>query len=110
MLASRIVDRHRLSLAFLSGLMLAFAFPKLDLPWLAWFAPGLTLALGAGQSGKRVFYIGCCAGLGRYLASLYWFLCIPMPVYAVAAWLAISLYLALFVGGWCWFCWEGSST
>jgi apolipoprotein N-acyltransferase len=100
------VDRHRLSLAFLSGLMLAFAFPKLDLPWLAWFAPGLTLALGAGQSGKRVFYIGCCAGLGRYLASLYWFLCIPMPVYAVAAWLAISLYLALFVGGWCWFCWR----
>ena len=106
MFATRIMGRHRFSLALLSGLMLALAFPKPELAWLAWLAPGLTLALGAGEPGKRVFWIGCLAGLGRYLVSLYWFLYIPVPVYAVAAWLAMSVVLALFIGGWCWAGWR----
>ena len=106
MFTARALDRHRLSLAFLSGLMLAASFPKLNLAWLAWIAPGLTLFLGAGQSGKKVFCVGFLAGLGRYLVSLYWFLLIPMPACAIAAWLAMCLVLALFVATWSWVCWR----
>ncbi len=86
--------------------MLAAAFPKINLFWLAWFAPGLTLLLGIDQSGKKVFAIGFFAGLGRYLASLYWFLLIPIPLYAFAAWLGMSAVLSLFVGTWSWLCWR----
>jgi apolipoprotein N-acyltransferase len=106
MVPLRIADKYRLAFAFLSGLLLALAFPNCDLPWLAWLGPGVTLALAVGQSGKRAFVIGCAAGLGRYLVSLYWFLCIPVRVYAVAAWLAMCLVLALFVGAWTWLCWR----
>lgn len=97
---------QRVSLAFASGLLLAAAFPKINLSWLAWIAPGLTLMLGFGQIGKKTFVIGFFAGLGRYLASLYWFLMIPIPHYAFAAWLGMSLVLSLFVGTWCWLCWR----
>ncbi len=96
--------RWRISLAFGSGLLLAAAFPNLNLPWFAWLAPGLTLMLGLGQSARKVFAIGFAAGLGRYLISLYWFLLIPIPLYAFAAWVAMSIVLSLFVGTWAWIC------
>ena len=64
------------------------------------------LVLGAGQPGSAVFRIGFCAGLGNFLLSLYWLLLIPMRVYGAAAWLALSIYQALFYGAWCWVCWR----
>ena len=106
MFGFRELARYRLGLAFLSGLMLAFSFPKWDLFGLAWLAPGLMLVLGAGQPGKKVFLVGFVAGLGRYLVSFYWFLLIPVPAYAFVAWLGVCAYLSLFVGAWCWTCWR----
>jgi apolipoprotein N-acyltransferase len=100
----RMADKSRLSLAFSSGLLLALAFPKADQGWLAWLAPGATLTLALGLSGKKAFLVGFLAGLGRYLLSLSWFLCIPVPAYAVTAWLAMCLVLSLFAGAWCWVC------
>lgn len=86
--------------------MLAGSFPKLGLAWLAWLAPGAILLVGAGQAPKAVFRLGWFAGLGHYLAALHWLLQIPMPLHAMASWLSLSAYLALFTGSWCWVCWR----
>lgn len=89
-----------------AGLALAFSFPKAGVAGLAWGAPGLMLLAALGQPGGRVFRIGYVAGLSFYLASLYWLLFIPFPVGAVAGWLALSAYLALFNATWVWLCWK----
>lgn len=96
--------QKRPALAFLAGVMLAAAFPHANQLWLAWLAPGLVLLLGLGQSGKTTFRTGFFAGLGFYLTSLYWLLLIPLPLHAIAAWLSLGCYLALFPATWCWAC------
>jgi len=81
--------------------------------WLAWLSPGLVLLLGLGQPGKTAFRVGFFAGLGFYLTSLYWLLLIPMPLHAIAAWMSLCVYLALFPATWCWVCcrcFPGSAT
>ena len=100
-------DSRRFGLAFLSGLALGASYPVLGLYWMAWVVPGLLLLLGAGQRGSAVFRIGFYAGLGNFLCSLYWFLLIPMRVKGAAAWVLLSICLALFYGAWCWVCWRG---
>jgi apolipoprotein N-acyltransferase len=97
---------RRFSLALLLGAVLGLCFPKCGGFWLAWLVPGLFLMLGAGQPGRITFRVGFYAGLGNFLCSLYWLLLVPMKLQAVAAWLALSVYLALFYGGWCWLCWR----
>jgi len=106
MSAARILDRHRLGIAFLVGMGLGLSFLHFGFFWLAWLVPGLLLVLGAGQPGRRVFRVGFYAGLGSWMVSLYWLLLIPMKVHAVAAWFTLSVYLGLFYGGWCWVCWR----
>src|SRR5436190_24261655 len=87
------------------GLLQAAAFPKIGLSWIAWLAPGLLLILSSAQKkGAKAFRIGYCAGLAHYLLSLYWLLLIPLPMKAVAAWLAVSAVLALYTGCWTWLC------
>lgn len=89
------------------GLLQAAAFPKIGLSWLAWLAPGLLLVLSSGQkTGAKACWIGYCSGLAHYLLSLYWLLLIPLPIKAVAAWLAVSGVLALYTGCWTWICWR----
>ena len=71
---------------------------------MAWLGPGLILLSCFGQPARRVFLIGYCAGLGQYLLSLYWLLLIPVPLYALAAWLGVCGFLALYTAAWSWVC------
>ena len=94
----------RYVLACIVGLLHASAFPTIGLSWMAWLTPGLLMILCLGQKGSTAFRIGYCAGLTHYLLSLYWLLLIPIPVKAIAAWVAVSAVLALYTGLWTWIC------
>lgn len=90
----------------MAGLALALAFPKTGIAGLAWVAPGGMLFVALGCSSREAFRLGYVAGLVNFLASLYWLCLIPFPVGAVAAWLALSAYCALFPALWVWLCWK----
>jgi apolipoprotein N-acyltransferase len=98
--------RHRYVLAGIAGVTLAGAFPKAGIAGLAWVAPGLILMAALGRSGGQAFRIGYLAGLTHCLASLHWLLYIPFPLGAVAGWLALSGYLAIYPAVWVWLCWH----
>lgn len=92
--------------AALSGLLLAGAFPNPGLAWLAWVAPALILLVAYGQSSRSTFRLGYVAGYASFLASLSWLLFIPFPVGAVAGWLSLSAYVALYPAIWVWLSWR----
>ncbi len=90
--------------AILSGLLLAFAFPKFNLEFLAWFAlVPLLFAIYTG-SARRALKLGFVTGLVFYFITLSWVINtlvnygnIPM----VVSWLILSLlvaYLSLYLG------------
>jgi apolipoprotein N-acyltransferase len=84
---------------------MALSFPKAGIAGLAWVAPGLMLVAALGCDGREAFRLGYVAGAVHYLTSLYWLLFIPFPAGAVAGWLALSAYLALYPATWVWLCW-----
>ncbi|MCL5099394.1 MAG: apolipoprotein N-acyltransferase [Candidatus Omnitrophica bacterium] len=98
--------RSRFFWASIGGLMLAAGFPNGNVASLAWIAPGFILMTAIGQPGSQAFRLGYVAGLAFFLATLYWLLLIPFPVGAVAAWLSLSAYLALYPAVWVWLCWK----
>jgi apolipoprotein N-acyltransferase len=101
--------RARLALAVVAGVLLAAAFPKFGVAGFAWVAPGAMLAVAIGVDGRLAFRLGFVAGLVHYLVSLYWLLNIPvMKLAPIAAWLALSGFLALYAGAWVWLCWRMS--
>ncbi len=73
---------------------------------LAWLAPCVLLLASTSQAPKDRFKRGYIAGLVHFLISLHWLLYIPFPAGAIAGWLALSAYLALFPAVWCWACWR----
>ena len=87
------------------GLLWAAAFPKLQFPALAWLAPAALLLSAASTSPRSIFFQGFLVGLVHYLISLHWLLFIPFPTGAVAGWLALSAYMALFPAIWVSICW-----
>jgi apolipoprotein N-acyltransferase len=98
------VSRRDYGLAVLSGLLLVLAFPKPDIPLLAWcaFVP-LFLAIGT-KSPLKAFRLGFASGLAAYAGLLYW-LNIVMVTYGKLHWsvsvclfLLLAAYLALFFG------------
>jgi apolipoprotein N-acyltransferase len=91
---------------FLAGVLLAAAFPKFELPVLAWLAPGVVLWLAHDTSGKRIFLSGFLAGLGYWLVGVYWLLLIPFRLYGLGAYLVQSAVGATCMGVWCWLCWR----
>lgn len=95
----------RLVFPFLAGTLFAAAFPKFNLPVLAWLAPGLVLWLTHSDSGKRTFLSGLLAGFGCCLVMGYWLLLIPFRWYGLAAYLGQSSVGAFYIGSWCWLCW-----
>jgi apolipoprotein N-acyltransferase len=95
----------RLVFSVLSGILFAAAFPKFNLPFLAWLAPGLVLWAGHQGSGRQAFLAGFLAGLGCWLVMFYWLLLIPFRWYGLAAYLAQSGIGAAYMGVWCWLCW-----
>lgn len=93
---------HPYLLSVVAGLVLAGAFPPLAMAGLAWIGPALLLA-GPLAARDKTFQLGLISGLVYHLASLYWLLYIPFPAGAIAGWLALSAYLALFTATWVWF-------
>ncbi|HRI11853.1 MAG TPA: apolipoprotein N-acyltransferase [Verrucomicrobiota bacterium] len=89
-------------LAGLSGVLAALAFPLPGWSVLAWLAPGLLWVTSLGKTGGQSFRLGYVSGLVQFLISLRWLLNIPFPSGAIAAWLALSGYCALFFGAWLW--------
>lgn len=64
--------RTRTALAIASGLLLAAAFPKVDLNLLAWIAFVPLLLAVEGETPSAVFGYAFLQGLACYVASLYW--------------------------------------
>ncbi|MGA2248051.1 MAG: apolipoprotein N-acyltransferase [Verrucomicrobiota bacterium] len=84
-----------------AGVLLALAFPKTSVAGFAWAAPAVMLAAAHGKSRADSFRVGYVCGLAFWLASLYWLLLMPAPVYSVVlGWLALSAYVALYFGAW----------
>ena len=101
------VSRHsRFVFAVLAGLTLAVSFPRFSVSGFAWVAPGLILFCGIGKTGRQKFWIGYVAGLAHFLLALNWLLAIPFPAGAVAGWIALSGYLAVYPAIWVWLCWR----
>jgi len=96
----------RTALALAAGVTLAVSFPQPGWTGAAWVAPGLLLLATLGVAGRTAFGLGFVGGLTHHLISLRWLLAIPFPAGAVAAWLSLSLYMALYVGLWVWLCWR----
>ena len=87
-------------MAAIAGLLWALAYPEPGVAGLAWVAPGLVWHAAAGQGAGAAFRTGYVAGLVQSLVSLRWLLNIPHPAGAVAGWLALSGYCALYPGLW----------
>jgi apolipoprotein N-acyltransferase len=83
-----------------AGGLLALAFPRPDLSWLAWIALVPLLLVMA----KRPFRSGFVTGVVFFAAILYWVNIVMTtyghmhPLFSVLAWLLLSAYLALFFG------------
>lgn len=83
----------------------------MNVPGLAWVAPGLLLFSALGTSGRRAFWLGFFGGFAHFLSSLSWLLNIPytwhgIPLGPGSAWLALSAYCAMFPATWVWLCWK----
>jgi apolipoprotein N-acyltransferase len=101
--------RQRYFIAVFAGLFFwVTGFPPAEpgIAGFAWIAPGLILMSAVGSSHRAAFRLGYAAGLGHYLFSLHWLLFMPFPLGAIAGWLALSAYLALYPAAWVWLCWR----
>ena len=90
-------------MAMIAGLLLAVAFPKFSVAGFAWVAPALMIFAARGKTGAEAFRVGYVSGLAFWLASLYWLLLMPAAkAFTILGWLALSAYVALYVGAWVW--------
>lgn len=96
----RFPERYRYPVALCAGLGLALSFPLPGYTGLALVGPGLLLAASVGLSPLQAFRVGYAAGLVLFLTSLRWLLDIPETAGAVAAWLALSAYCAVYPALW----------
>ncbi len=88
------------ALPLLSGLLLALAFPRPDLSWLAWFAlvPLLTVM------ERHPFRSGFVAGCAFFGLVLYWLNIVMTtygrmhPLFSLVAYVLLVAYLALYFG------------
>lgn len=89
----------RLIGAIISGLGMAVTLPPYDFGGLVWVVLLPLLAVLWSVKGRRPgwkgFGIGWVGGLAYFLLSLHW-----LSVVSPAGWVALSMYLALFVGFW----------
>lgn len=71
------MSKKDLSLAALSGILLALAFPMFDLEPLAWIGLVPLLFSIRNKNALQSIYLGIACGLAFYLILLYW---IPVPI------------------------------
>ncbi len=90
--------------ACLSGILIAFLFPKFNLEFLAWISiVPLLYAVSKSKSFKEAFFYGFVSGAVSYVIILYWVaytVCVfgNLPYYgAIFALLLLSSYLALYI-------------
>ena len=92
--------------AVLAGTVWSLAFPHPSFALAGWLTPALLLALSHAPRARRIFALGYVAGLTHYLSSLSWVLHNPFLSAAIAGWLVLSAYCALYPAIWVWFCWK----
>ena len=103
---SFLISRGQLGISLVIGLVWTFAFAPFELAGVGWVLPALMVSFVPLSSSRRAFFYGGLIGGVHCLSSLYWLLNIPFPPGAVAGWLALSLYLAIYPGLWCaWMSW-----
>ncbi len=91
-------------IAIISGLLLAFAFPRFNLEFLAWFALVPLLFAIYGGNARRALRLGFVAGLVFYFITLSWVINTLVNygnIPTVVSWLILSLlvaYLSLYIG------------
>ncbi len=97
-----ITRRIDYALAAASGGLLAFSFPSIGVPAIAWIALApLLLALGRG-SLARAFFLGLTTGVVYFCGTLYWITQVMSVYGGLQLWtaalvnLALIAYLALF--------------
>ncbi|HEU5299445.1 MAG TPA: apolipoprotein N-acyltransferase [bacterium] len=83
----------RVALAALGGVLLAAAFPPLDLGVLGWVALVPLLVAARRESPAGAFRLGLVTGGVAYVIILAW-----MRVFGLPAWLLLAAYLAVFPG------------
>jgi apolipoprotein N-acyltransferase len=90
--------------AIISGLLLAFAFPRFNLEFLAWFALVPLLLAIYGGSARRALKLGFVTGLVFYFITLSWVtntLINYGNIPTVVSWLILTLlvaYMSLYLG------------
>ncbi|MDH5458630.1 MAG: apolipoprotein N-acyltransferase, partial [Nitrospinota bacterium] len=90
--------------AIISGLLLAFAFPRFNLEFLAWFALVPLLFAIYGGSARLALKLGFVTGLVFYFITLSWVtntLINYGNIPTVVSWLILTLlvaYMSLYLG------------
>ncbi len=97
-----ILQRLRWLVPVLAGVVWALAFPSSGIAGFGWVAPALVLVTAGWAFPKKPFLGGWLAGLAFSLTALRWLLAVPFPAGAVAGWLALSAFLALYTALWTW--------
>src|SRR5207245_9827728 len=81
----------RIGLAVSGGLVLALAFPPLDLEFLGWIGLVPLLLAGRGLAPRAAFGVGWLGGAVFYLAIVYW------VAYTIGAYSAVPFALAVVI-------------
>jgi len=91
-------------LAVLSGASAALAFPKMNLPFLAWISLIPLFFIVSGKTVKSAFVIGLLAGIFFYGLLLYWIPAVPAhyghlsPIFSLFIYVLLIALLGFFWG------------
>ena len=94
--------------SILTGLLLAFSFPKFDFEFLAWFGFIPLFFSIEGRKGSESFWLGFLAGLFFYFIGLHWIINTLVnfgnisPFLGYPILLLLAAYLSTYVGLFCW--------
>ena len=97
------IDKNKIILAIISGLLLTGSFPQTGLSWLAWFALTPLLIAAKDLRFKDGFKIGLLTGLVHNLTLFYWLSYTMetyghLPIYlAIPILFLFSFYLSLYI-------------
>ncbi len=94
--------------SILTGLLLAFSFPKFDFEFLAWFGFLPLFFAIEGRKGSQSFWLGFLAGLFFYFIGLHWIINTLVNFGNISPFLGypilflLAAYLSTFVGLFSW--------
>jgi len=81
--------------AFLSGVLLAFSFPKFGHPAVAWIALTPLLTMLVRGTLRDAFTRGLITGLVYFTGTLYWITRVMVVYGGVQTWIAVPINVAL---------------